>query len=252
MPITDSGRDVAEAISSMFERGSVARENCAGLAHAIEFPKNFLLQRHPLENRFDHHVDARKSVKAERGLDSLQAFIDKLLGKTAALHRTRVILLNISHATIERRLVGILEQNRNAGIGEHHRNAAAHRSRSHDGRGIDRNKRSIFRNVRNLPHFALAEEDVNQRLRLIGEQTFDEKFFLLLAALVERQFRCGFHGVNRGERCDQPALFRARHFASSREYRRILFRRTELFVALAGFRRRLACDFPREFKSTGQ
>ncbi len=132
-------------------------------------------------------------------------------------------MLNVGKPAVERRLVGFLEQYRNAGVGEHHGDAAAHGPRPDHRGGIDRNDRSFLRNVRDLGHFALAKEDVDQRLRLVGIEAIDEQLGLDLAAFLERQAGGGFDGVDGSEGSDQIALFLAGGFARGGKDRRVLF-----------------------------
>ena len=80
----------------------------------------------------------------------------------------------------------------------------------------------VFRNVGNLCHFALAEENVDERLGLVGIQTLDEQLGLHLAAFFERKVGGRFHRVNGGERRDQAPLFLADAVAGSREDGRVV------------------------------
>src|SRR6266851_6267105 len=76
-----AGSDLVDA-----QGGSIAGQNGAGFTNTIEFPKDFLLERHAFENGFDHEVHARKSIEAQGGLNSLQTLIHELLCKSATLH----------------------------------------------------------------------------------------------------------------------------------------------------------------------
>jgi hypothetical protein len=55
-PITVLGRFTAVAISSMFERGCVGREDRARLADLVQLAEDLLLHRHVLEHRLDDEV----------------------------------------------------------------------------------------------------------------------------------------------------------------------------------------------------
>ena len=147
--------------------GCVAGENRSGFAQSIELGKNLLFQRHALEHRFDHHVDFLKSFIGERWPDQLQTFVHKLLREAAAIHRAGIICSYLGQALVERFLSFLLEQHRNPGIGEHHRDAAAHRAGAYHGDAIYGNRRGLFWHVRNLGHLALAKENMYQRLGLI-------------------------------------------------------------------------------------
>ncbi len=46
--------------------------------------------------------------------------------------------------------------------------------------------RCFFWNIRNLGHFTLAEEHMDESLRLIGVETIDEQLGFDLAAFLER------------------------------------------------------------------
>jgi hypothetical protein len=56
MPMTLSGRDVADAISSTSRIGGVRREDRAGLRHPVEAGEDVLLDVHVLVDRLDHEV----------------------------------------------------------------------------------------------------------------------------------------------------------------------------------------------------
>ncbi len=84
----------------------------------------------------------------------------------------------------------------------------------------------IFRNARNLRHFAVAEKDVDQRFGLVGEQAFLEQFGFALDAFVERKLGGGFHSVNGSLRRHQIARFLAGGIPGESENRSI-----RLFVA---------------------
>ena len=117
------GRDLVDVQSR-----SVAGQDCARLAHPIEFTENFLLQRHAFEDCLDHHVRLAEVVVTQRGLDQLQSLVNGLLGEASALHRSGIVLANVGEPAVEGGLVGFLEQHRNAGVGEYHGDAAAHGS----------------------------------------------------------------------------------------------------------------------------
>ena len=93
--------------------------------------------------------------------------------------------------------VDLLEQHGDAGVGVGHRDAAAHRAGADDGRPADRQQRRLLGDAGDLAHLALAEEDVNQRLRLIGEQALRETAPPPLAALGEGQRGGGLDRVDR-------------------------------------------------------
>ena len=72
---------------------------------------------------------------------------------------------------------------------------------------IHRNLRGVFRNAWNFRNFALAEENVDQRLGLIGKQAFLEQLGFALDAFVEGQFGGRLHRVDGGQWRHQIARF---------------------------------------------
>ena len=186
VPITHSGREVAEAISSMFERGGVGGEDSARLRHLVQLAEDLLLERHAFEDGFDDHVDFAEAVVGERGADASHPLVHLFLRKAAFLHRVRVVLANGSEAAVERCLIGFLEKYRDSRIRENHGDAAAHGAGANHSGLVDRNLYDVFRDAGNLRHFAVAEEDVDQSLGLVRKEAFLEKLGLALARLRRR------------------------------------------------------------------
>ena len=106
---------------------------------------------------------------------------------------------------------------------------------------------SVFRNIRNFCRFALTEEHVNKRLRLIREKTLSKQFSLDLAPFLEGQLGSGFDGVNRSQRRYHVALFLAGILTRGGEDWGVLLGRAELVVTLASSR----CTFRRDFAGEG-
>src|SRR6266478_2450202 len=112
--------------------------------------------------------------------------VDELLREAAAFNGIGIIFLDIGEAALERFLIGFLEEHRNSRVSENHGNAAAHGASANDAHGVHAKGWRLFRYVGNLRDFALSEECMNERLRLIGEEAFCEKLFFFLATLVKR------------------------------------------------------------------
>src|SRR5262249_13123364 len=103
----------------------------------------------------------------------------------ALADRGGVVLADGRQAAIEGFLANLFEQDRNAGVGVGHGNAAAHRAGADDRRAPDRNGRRGLRQTGDLARLALAEEDVDESLGLIREETLSEKLPLFLATFGE-------------------------------------------------------------------
>ena len=78
VPITEPGREVAEAISSMLSVDVLLARIASGRHDAIQLAEDFFLERHALEHGLDDHIDLAEIVVADRRLDDLQAFIREL------------------------------------------------------------------------------------------------------------------------------------------------------------------------------
>ena len=244
--MTISGREVADAISSTFKRGGVAGQDCAGLADLIELGEDFFLQGHAFKDRFNHHVHFTELVIAQSRSDELEAFVHELLGESSALYGDGIVLLDVGHAAIERCLISFFEQDREAGIGKHHGNAAAHGAGADNGHVLYWNNRRVFGNVRHFGDFAFTEEDMDQGFGLVGEETFHEEPLLFRAALFKWQLRGGFHGVDGSNGRHQPALLFADIFTRGGKDGGVLFRLAEFFIALARFGGGLSGNFTRK------
>src|SRR5262249_33093045 len=102
----------------------------------------------------------------------------------------------------------------------------------------------VFRQERNLGHFALSEEGMNHRFRLVGKETLLKQFGLVTAAFEKRQPSSRLHGVDGGERRHLVAPRFAGLFSCSVEHCRS--GSGQLRVAIARLSRLLALsdDFP--------
>ena len=108
-----------------------------------------------------------EAVVAGRRRDQRHRRLDLRLGVILPFDTVDVVVLaDGRQAAIERRLVDVLQQHRDAGVRVGHRDAAAHRAGADDGRAPDLGGRRVLRHVGNLRHLALGEEQMPQRLRL--------------------------------------------------------------------------------------
>ncbi len=120
----------------------------------------------------------------------------------------------VFEAAVERLLLDLEERDRDAGIGEVHRDAAAHRARADDAGGLDRALRRVGRHVLHLGGLALGEEVVALRRRLGGRQQLHEQLALALHAFVERQLDGSLHALD-----DVPRRLEATRPAGDRLFR---------------------------------
>ena len=99
--------------------------------------------------------------------DQGHRLLEGLRGHAALRHRRFVILANGGQASLDRRVVHVLEQHRNAGVRVGHGDAAAHGAGANHRGPLDLRHRRVFRHVGHLRGFAIGEEHVHQRARFM-------------------------------------------------------------------------------------
>ena len=192
-----------------------------GLAILSISREDLLLQRHAFEHRFDDHVRLVEAVVGQRGLDQRHPLIHLLLREAAFLHGVVVVLADGRQSAVERRLVRLLQQHRDAGVGEDHGDAAAHGAGADDRRpcstgitGVSLRMSGIFDTSRSPKKTWISAFDWSENRHSVEQLRFH------LAAFVERQRRGGFDGVDGSLGRDQVADFlpacRARRRRSAR------------------------------------
>ena len=243
-----SGRDFVDV-----EGGGIGGKDGARFAKLVKHGEDFLLQRHALEYGLDHHVHCAKFVVVKNRFDQLQALLNELLCEAPALHRIRVVLLNVGHAAIEQRLVHLLEQHRNSGVSEHHGNAAAHGARAEHRDRVHRDRGRVFGNIGDFANLALAEEQVNERLRLIGEEAIVEQLSARFCSLLRTGawFQPRLRQWRRAERSGRAA-FCGSSRGPLRKWPRWPTASPSFSCALAGLRGRLSGNFASESNRTRQ
>ncbi len=100
--------------------------------------------------------------------------IDILRGQAAALGGGLIVLRNQIEPALQRLVAGLENGDRNAGIGEAHGDAAAHGAAADDACALDVARLHVLRQVGDLGGFALGEEDMTLRLRLLAVLQFEE------------------------------------------------------------------------------
>ena len=106
----------------------------------------------------------------------------------------------VASPLLHRRIVHVLEQHRDAGVGVGHGDAAAHGAGA-DHRGArDRRHRRVFRHVGHLRGFAIGEEHVHQRARLVRGDAVGEQLALARGAALEIERERPLDGIDGLER----------------------------------------------------
>ena len=176
-----------------------------GLAYLSSFRKYLFLDRHGLEHRLDDEVSILDVLDADHAVDQAHALGGRVRRNAAARRGRLVILLHHAHAALELFFAGLDQRHRNTGIGERHRDAAAHGAGADDGDALDIARLGALGHAGDLGGLALGKEGVALRLRLVARHQLEKTFALLLQPFVERQVDGGADRVGRGERGFQPA-----------------------------------------------
>ncbi len=178
---------MAPAISSTFEGRGVGREESPGLGDPIELGKDPLFERHLLEHGLDHDIGIAGRVDCDGAADKAHAAVHIVGAEAAAGHRAAIIGGDPLASLLQPILAGLDQGDRDPGIGKTHRDAAAHRAGADDGGARDRPRPGAFGHSGHLRRFALGEEDMALRLRLVAGDELPEQLALAPQALVERQ-----------------------------------------------------------------
>ena len=189
----------------------VRRKDRALLHDAVELAEHILLHIHVLEDGLDHEVAIGEILELERRCKKRHPLVDVRSRDSSALRRALVVLAYDPEAAIERLLLHLDDRHRNAGVGEVHRDTAAHRAGADDADLLDRDRRRILRNVRNLPDLAFSEKHIALSCRLRALHELGEELVFELEALVEREIHRGFNAANvvfRGEKATELARVR--------------------------------------------
>ena len=142
----------------------------ARLGVFVECGEHFLLDRHGLEHGLDDQVSILDVLESDHAVDQCHPLGGRIRRNAAARRGGLVILLHHAHAALELLFAGLDQRHRNAGIGERHRDAAAHGAGADDGDALDVARLGAFGNAGDLGGLALGEERVALRLGLIARR----------------------------------------------------------------------------------
>ena len=108
-----------------------------GLACLSSAVEHFLLDRHGFEHGLDHQVSILDVLQADHARDQAHALGRGIRRDTAARGGRLVVLLHHAEAALELLFAGLDQRHRDTGIGERHRDAAAHGAGADDGDALD-------------------------------------------------------------------------------------------------------------------
>jgi len=110
------------------------------------------------------------------GVISPQALIHELLGEAPTLHRTGVVLADLPMPRSSAASSRSLSSTGMPALANTMAMPPPMVPETNHCDSVHRPSAEFVRNVRNLPHLALAKEYMDERLRLIGEKTVGESF----------------------------------------------------------------------------
>ena len=206
------------------ERGSVGGDDGARLGKLVDLFEHLLLDGHVLEYGLDDDVRILDVLVAGDPGEQGHALVHGFLAEAALGDCGGVVPAHDAQALIQRLPVHFQHLDWNAGIGEIHRDAAAHGARADQCRGFDFAYRRIVGYVRNLADLAFGEEQVPQRARLVRFHQHLELLALERDALGKGQAGRRFYaGSNRqGRRETPPRLGDARACRREESLRRLV------------------------------
>ena len=195
----DTGGDFVDV-----EVRGVGGQHGAGLAHAVEFGEDGLLDTHLLEHRFDDQVCVLERVVGSGAVEARHHARLAVGVHAPLLDQAVVDLLDVGAAARQAGVVALDHRDRQARVEHRHRDARAHGAAADDAGALDRARLGGL-GLGHLSDFALGEEHVGQTLVLRTGQALLEQLALELRAFGVRPVQHGFHGLDDLLRRDQPA-----------------------------------------------
>ncbi len=122
---------------------SIRSQNGARLAHGIQFAEDLNLDLGVFKNGLDHEVNLAQVIIGSCATDQAHEFLDLLQRETTLRRRALVVFPANADSTVQRFLVQLEQDNRNAGIGKIHRNSTAHGAGTNDSHRIYRSQRCV-------------------------------------------------------------------------------------------------------------
>ena len=110
------------------ERGRIGRQDTLGPGDRIQLREDLLFDLHVLEHGFHHQVNLAEGRVVQSRRDEIHALFHLCRREAASLGAAFVVAADHCQTLVQKLLAGFEDGNRDAGIGEVHGNAAAHRA----------------------------------------------------------------------------------------------------------------------------
>ncbi len=150
--------------------------------------------------RFNDEIDIRERAVIEGARDRVEARIHSGLIEPPAFHHALVILRDDAKPFVKRGLIAIEDNDRNAGIGEGHRDAAAHRPGPDDAYALDFSRLHLVGKAGNFNDLPFREKGMDEPVALPVVQSLMKQLALTLKTFAEWKLECAFDRGDAAER----------------------------------------------------
>jgi hypothetical protein len=187
------------------ERRRVRREDGVGPRDLREIGERRLLQIHVLEDRLDDDVHLIETVVRRGRRDERHRLVDLRRGHLALRPRHVVVPADRRESALQRRLIDVFQEHRDAGVRVGHRDAAAHRAGAEDRGAPDVLRRRALRDAGDFRRLALGKEHVPERLRFGRDDAARGELALAARSGFEPKRQRRLNRVHRGVRGGRAA-----------------------------------------------
>jgi hypothetical protein len=149
-----------------------------------------------LEHGLDQEIAFGQHAVGSRAAEQAHPLVELGLGELALGDARRVVRAHPVEAARERLVAGLDQDGRQAGVGEVHRDAAAHRSRADDADPANAAQRGVGCEPRDLGSRSLGEEEMAQSARRRRTPQCLELVGLAPLAFAKGQLDRGAHAAN--------------------------------------------------------
>ena len=175
------------------QRRGVGGQHHTRAGNGIELGEEFLLGAHILVDRLDHEIGILHHVERGGALQQRLSLLEFSLRQPARVDGPLPIRVALGQPAVESLLRRLHHRHRHAGIGEIHRNAAAHGARADHNRVLHRQRLGIGRHIGHALRLTLAEEDMAQRKALLAFHQTGELLAFDQQPLIEGRGQGGAH-----------------------------------------------------------
>jgi len=182
------------------ERRGIGGEHRPRLCHAIEIGEDPLFEVHLLEHRLDHEIGGTYRIEFGDPVDQRYTTLHVVGPEPAARNGGAVVGCDTVEALLQEVGAGLDDRDRDAGIGEAHRDATAHRAGADDRARHNGARLCSLWDTGHPCRLALGKENVTLRFGLIAGNELAEQFAFALQPFLKREGNGVAHGLDAGGR----------------------------------------------------